>query len=358
MAVGPPGAPREGVGVPRWLEAAGAWGWRLVGAAAALFVILYVMRALRIIVLPFVFGVVVASLLEPIARWLRNHRMPRPLAAVISVLFGLGVITGLLALFVIGMLGDLPELVEELQQGYRDLVGFVARSPIDVTPADVDEWLDRQMRNVQEQAGDLARQVMTSVIAIGQFLAMLVVTIVFALFFAWDGDRQFERTVRFLPERQQKHAREMGSRAWRAIAGYIRGMFIIAIFDAVFFGIALWIIDIPLVLPIMLLTFIGAFVPFVGAITATAVAALVGLADGDLATAGLVIMAGTIVQQVESNILHPIIMGRTVRLHPAMILFVITGGAVVAGLPGVFLAIPVTGAVGKILAYLREQGAL
>jgi putative heme transporter len=164
--------------------------------------------------------------------------------------------------------------------------------------------------------------------------------------------------VGLLPERQQVHAREMGRRAWEAVAGYIRGMFIIAAFDAIFFGIALWIIDIPLILPIMLLTFIGAFVPFVGAITATAVAALVGLADGDLATAGFVILAGTIVQQVESNILHPLIMGRTVRLHPAMILFVVTAGALLAGLPGVFLAIPVTGAAGKILGYLREQEAL
>jgi putative heme transporter len=356
--VTPSGPARPDVTVPRWLAHLGAWGWRLVAGAAALYVVLYVLRELRIIVLPFVFGAIVATLLEPVARWLRNHRLPRPLAAVISVVLGLGVITGLVALFVVGIVGELPELGRAMQSGYRDMVQLLLHSPIDVTPGDVERWIDEQMDNLQEQAGSMAQQLMTSVVAVGQVLAMFVITIVFALFFAWDGDRQFERCVRILPERHQHHAREMGRRVWGTVAGYIRGMFVIAAFDAVFFGIALWIIGVPLVLPIMLLTFVGAFVPFVGAIAATAVAALVGLADDGLATAGFVILAGTIVQQVESNLLHPLVMGRTVRLHPAVILFVITAGAILAGIPGVFLAIPVAGALGKVFGYLREQDAL
>jgi putative heme transporter len=344
--------------VPNWLSYVGAWGWRIVAGAAAFYVILYVAHELRLVVLPFVFGVILASLLEPMARWLRNHKLPRLLAAILSTLVGLSIVAGILTLFVIGVVGELPELGRAVQRGYRDLVQLVVRSPIDVTRADLEQWVDGQLESLQEQAGSMAQQVMTSLIAVAQVLAMFILTIVFALLFAWDGDRQFERTVKVLPARQQKHATEIGNRAWGAVGGYIRGMFIVATFDAVFFGLALWILDVPLVLPIMLFTFIGAFVPFVGAILATVIGGLVALAHDGLTTALLVVLAGTIVQQVESNVLDPIVMSRTVKLHPAMVLFAITAGGVLAGIPGVFLAIPIAGAFRAILLYAREQNAI
>ncbi|MFW6086359.1 MAG: AI-2E family transporter [Myxococcota bacterium] len=354
-------APRQKgdvVHVPRWLHVAGAYGWRFVAAAAAFYVFLHVMKELRVVVIPIVLGVVLATLLEPVARWMSNHKVPRPVSAVLTILIGIGLLAGLLALFGHGVAGEMGELGRSLEKGYRQAIGWVVTSPLNVTRDQVTSWVDEQMSGLQAQAVESSTEIMTSLAQVIQLVIMLLLTIVFALYFTWDGDRQFDRTVSLLPERMQGHAREMGARTWRTVSGYMRAIFLIAAIDALLFGLGIWIIGVPLVLPLMLLMFVGSIIPIVGPIVATLVAALVALADGGLAPAGLTILVGTAVQQTEGNVLHPFLMGRVVHLHPAVVLFAVTAGATLAGVVGVFIAIPLVGALKAILSYAREQAAL
>lgn len=354
-------APRHNgdvVHVPRWLQVAGAYGWRFVAGAAALYAFLHVMKELRVVVIPIVLGIVLATLLEPVARWMSQHKVPRPLSAVLTVLFSLGIMGGLLALFGYGVAGEMEQLGKSLEKGYRQAIGWVVHSPLNVTRDQVTSWVDEQMSGLQSQAGASSEELMTSLAGLVQLLIMLLLTIVFALYFTWDGDRQFDRAVRVLPERMQVHAREMGERAWRTVGGYMRAIFLIAAIDALLFGLGIWIVGVPLILPLMLLMFVGSLIPIAGPVVATLVAALVGLADGGLATAGFTILVGTVVQQTEGNVLHPLLMGHVVRLHPAVVLFAVTAGATLAGVVGVFISIPLVGALKAILSYAREQATL
>ncbi|MFW6067698.1 MAG: AI-2E family transporter [Myxococcota bacterium] len=354
-------SPREEpapVQVPRWLRVLGAYGWRFVAAAAAFYVLLYVAHELRLVVLPFVFGVVLATLLEPIARFLHEHKLPRALSAVIAMLVGLGVLGGLLTLFGFGVAGELPALGEALGEGYREVIGWLAHSPLNVTPSEVSSWVDEQLENLQSSAGSMAKEVASSVARVVTALGMLLVTIVFAVFFAWDGDRLFDRLVRVFPERQRVHVRAMGDRIWQTVGNYMRGMFLIATADAVLFGIGLWIIGVPLVLPLMLLMFLGAFVPYAGPVVATTTAILVALANGGFVDGAFTLLAGVVVQATEGNLLHPVLMGRAVALHPVSVLIAVTAGGALAGVAGVFLAIPVMAAIKQVLVYAREQGAV
>ncbi|MDQ3357214.1 MAG: AI-2E family transporter, partial [Actinomycetota bacterium] len=131
----------------------------------------------------------------------------------------------------------------------------------------------------------------------------------------------------------------------------LSGVVIVGLIDAVFIAIALLVVGVPLVLPLAVLTFFGAFFPLVGAIVAGAVAALVALVTGGVTDALIIVGATVVVQQVEGNVLQPLIMGRQVELHPAVTLLAVTGGGAVAGIVGAFLAVPVAAVTRRVLRY-------
>jgi predicted PurR-regulated permease PerM len=138
----------------------------------------------------------------------------------------------------------------------------------------------------------------------------------------------------------------------------VRGTAIVALVDAVIIGIGLLVIGVPLVLPLAILTFLGAFLPLVGAVLAGLVAALVALVDGGITDALLVTGVIVVVQQVEGDVLAPLVLGRAVKLHPLVILVTLTAGAVIGGLVGAFLAVPVTAVVVAVGAELRARGVI
>lgn len=342
--------------VPRWLDATAAWGWRLVAVALLLYLVLLAFQYLQTAVLPVMLGIILATLLEPIARLLRKLKLPRVLAGALSVVLGLGVLGGLTALLVYEVSGELSQFRRTLGTGYHDLVEWVAQLS-GASRGAVRGWVDRHLRELESYAGSIAAQVMSSVVTVLRVVIVLFVTVVFSWFFTWDGDKQFEGLVRILPEPQRGRARELGRRLWHTIGSYMRGMIIIAATDALLLGAGLWLIGLPLVLPLMLLMFLGAWVPFAGPVIAGTVAGLIGLGHGGLSMAGLVILVAFIVQQIEGNLLQPFIMGHAVALHPSVILFAVTAGGVVAGVPGVFLAVPVAASLATALGFVREQGA-
>jgi predicted PurR-regulated permease PerM len=135
----------------------------------------------------------------------------------------------------------------------------------------------------------------------------------------------------------------------------VRGIALVGLVDALLIGLALVIVGVPLVVPLMLLTFFGAFLPLIGAFLAGLAAVLIALVDGGLVAALLILGAVVLVQQVEGHLLYPLLMGRTVHLHPAVIIISLGIGGVVAGIIGVFLAVPVAGSISVVLDYVRNR---
>lgn len=125
--------------------------------------------------------------------------------------------------------------------------------------------------------------------------------------------------------------------------------------DAVLIAIALWVIGVPLVLALAVLTFLGAFVPLAGAVLAGAVAALVALVTEGALAAILVVVVITVIQQLEGDVLYPLVVGRSIALHPVAILLALTAGTVLAGLVGALLAVPLTAMAWDALEYLRSH---
>ena len=148
---------------------------------------------------------------------------------------------------------------------------------------------------------------------------------------------------------------EVGNRAWDTLGGFIRTQALVALIDAVFIGGGLLLIGVPLAIPLAVLTFFAAFVPLIGAFLAGLVAVLIALVSGGLLDAALVLGAIIIVQQVEGHLLYPVLMGRTVNLHPAVIVVALAAGGILGGIVGVFLAVPVAGIVSVVLDYVKAE---
>ena len=137
------------------------------------------------------------------------------------------------------------------------------------------------------------------------------------------------------------------------LARYVRGVVVVALIDAVGIGTTLLVLGVPLWVSLTLLTFLGAFVPLFGATVSGAVAVLATLVTNG--TTDVVLVVVLVVQQLEGNVLHPLIVGRTLRLHPVVILVAVTSGTLLWGLAGALLAVPVVAVIYQVGEYVRHH---
>jgi predicted PurR-regulated permease PerM len=178
---------------------------------------------------------------------------------------------------------------------------------------------------------------------------------VLAFLFVKDGDRFLPWLHRVAGPRAGGHLGVVLSRVWGTLGGFIRAQVLVSLIDAVLIGIGLLIVGVPLALPLAVLTFLGGFVPVVGAVVAGALAVLVALVSNGFTAAMIVLGIVLLVQQLEGNVLQPILQGRSLQLHAAVVLLAVTAGSSLYGIAGAFLAVPVTAAAATVLRYLFEQ---
>jgi putative heme transporter len=351
----PPADPVGRSPVPHRLAVAAAWSWRLLVVAAAGAVVVWLLLRLRIVVLPVLLALVATSVLSPPARWLRRRGWPGLLATWTVILAALLVSGAVVAGLSWQAAGSADDLDTSLDQGVGEVEDWLVEGPLDLPRERVDEvdqqardWLsssDGLISNVGVDEARLAVEVVT-----GIFLA-----VVLTFFFVKDGERIWRWLTRGLGRRAGPHVDEAGRRAWRSVGGFIRGTAIVAAVDALFIGIAMALLGVPLVVPLAVLTFIGGFLPLVGAVVAGALAVLVALASEGFVTALILLAVVIAVQQIEGDVLQPVVMGRVLRLHPVAILLAVAAGAALGGIVGAFIAVPVTAAGVAVAGYAWER---
>ena len=168
-------------------------------------------------------------------------------------------------------------------------------------------------------------------------------------FFLKDGPGIWEFLLRPFHGAGYERGWRAGRQATATFGNYVRGTTIVAAADAVGIGAGLFILQIPLALPLAVIVFVTAYIPIVGATLAGIVAALVALvANGPLA-AVIVVGIVVLVNQIEGNLLQPLVMGRALKLHPLVVLIALTVGATLGGILGAIVAVPLTAAAWAVL---------
>ncbi|HEV2772601.1 MAG TPA: AI-2E family transporter [Thermoleophilaceae bacterium] len=340
--------------VPGGLRRASAYAWRvllLVGAAA---IVLWLIARLRVVVLPVLAALLLAALVEPVARRLRRTRLPDWIVAAVTLIGLIALLVGISLLVVPGVVGQIKTVNLNVTQGLREIERFVL-SVFPVSEAQLERTLRGAFRAVQSGVADLAGQAVGAAGVALEVVVGALVTLFLLFFFVKDGPRFYRWLRAVVPESRRRNVEELVPEIWETLQSYLVGVVIIGLFDAVFIGLALLVIGVPLVLPLAVLTFFAAFFPLVGAFVAGAVAALVALVSGGIGDALLVVAAGLVVQQVEGNLLQPVVMGRQVQLHPAVTLLSVAAGGTVAGIAGAFLAVPVAAVTRRVLRYASPR---
>lgn len=342
---------------PRWLHAAAAWSWRLLVVAGAVYVVVVALAYLRVVVLPIIIALLLTSLLLPLVRVLRRRKVPDAAAAGIVLLGGIALIATVIALILPSMIHQFSELGTQVREGIDKVGTVLADPPFSLSKADIQDRIDQGIKSLRKNSGSIGSGVVSGAVVLGELLTGLIITLLLTFFFLKDGDRMWRWAVSLAGERRSDHVHEIALRSFTALAGYVRGVALVGLVDSVLVGIALLVIGVPLVIPLMVLTFIGAFLPLVGAFSAGLAAVLIALVSNGLVSALIVLGVYVAVQQLEGHLLYPLLMSRAVHVHPAVIIVALAIGGILAGVIGIFLAVPVASVVSVTLDYARDRPA-
>lgn len=335
-------------------ERAAGFSWRFLLIAAAGSVILWLLVRLRLVVLPVIAALFVTALLGPLAHRLRDKGLPNLLATWIVILGSLLLLVGIFAAIAPSVGDELDDVAESARQGFEDVLNFLASSPLELSRQDLERYLDEAVQQISQNREKITAGLLVGATKAVEFVTQLLLTLVLIFFFVKDGPEMFGWFESQFPTRNRTHVRSIGKRAANSITAYLRGTATIALVDAVLIGIVLLIVGVPLVLPLAVLTFFAAFFPLVGAIAAGVVAVLVALVTGGVIDALIVSGAILVIQQVEGDVLQPLVMGKAVSLHPVVILLVLTAGAILAGIVGAFLAVPIAAVAASVGGYVKS----
>lgn len=319
----------------------------LIGAAA--YAGLVVLVRLRVVVVPLLIALLLTALLSPAARWLEHRGLPTPAAASLTLAGFVALLAGVVALVTVMVTGQIDELRAAIVEGWRRVQDFLQDAPIAVPEDDIGSVL-AQLGEQLSTAGLVSGFVTAIEVAAG-----LLLTLFFTFFLVKDGPALFEQFVAQFRDRRRTFLEGLGSEMWNVVSGYMRGLTAVAFFNSLLKGLALVAIGVPLVLPLMLITFVGSYIPFAGPIVAGTVAALVALAEGGVVDALLIMAAAIVIQQIEGNVLQPVVYGRSLNLHAIVIVASVVGGAVLAGIVGALLAVPVVAIAVTVFTYVRDQ---
>jgi predicted PurR-regulated permease PerM len=352
----PPRRPASPSGplVPAWLRASSEWTWRSLLIAFGVVALVYALGYLRVVVLPVIVALLATTLLLPPKRWLADRGLPDGAATALTMVGAVVLLAAVGTAVAPSIGGQVTELRSGVEDGVRQATRVLADDPFNVSRAELDQRVDDALANLRENSGSLTRGVTSAGVIIGELFTGLIVTALLTFFFLKDGTRMWSWIVGLIAGHHRREADELGARVFTALSGYVRGIALVGLVDAVLIGLALLVIGVPLVVPLMILTFLAAFMPLIGAFLAGLAAVLIALVSNGVVAALLVLGAIILVQQVEGHLLYPVLMSRTVHLHPAVIVLSLALGGVVAGIIGVFLAVPTAGVISTIIAYVRD----
>ena len=341
--------------VPRGVRETSEWAARLLLIGIGIVALSRVVATLSEVVVPIVVAMLLAALLMPVKTWL--HRwMPNGAAAGVTVVGTLGVISAFFTLIVTQFSTGFNDLTDQVAEGVRQIRDWVNQS-FGITDDQLDEYFTTIKAAIQK--GNFTETATAAGLTATHFVAGLFIALFALFFFLFDGAGIWHWIVRLTPRGMRSKIDESGVIAWGQLSAFTRATVIVAAVDALGISIGAAILGVPFAVAIGLLVFIGAFIPIIGAAISGSVAVLLALVA--LGPIKALIMIGIViaVQQLESHVLQPFLLGRAVRVHPLAVILAIAAGVVLGGIVGALVAVPlaaVANAVGHHLLGHDEPG--
>ena len=340
--------------IPPGVRAWAGWSWRVLVILAAIAVGLYLVAALRVIVVPVAIALLLTVLLAPLVHALQRHaRLPRAAAAGTALVLLVGAVAGMLTLAGRSIVRGIAALADQARDGVDHVMTWLADGPLQLDTADVDGYIGQLQDALSSSADQIASGALSVGVTVGHVAAGVLITLFCTLFFLVDGRSIWAWLVGLLPRGSRERVHQAGRRGWVTLGAYTRTQILVAAVDAVGIGIGAAILQLPLVMPLAVLVFFGSFIPFVGAILTGSIAVLVALVTQGWGAALIMLGIVLLVQQLEGHVLQPFLMGHAVSLHPVAVLLVVTTGSLVAGIMGALFAVPLAAVLNTVVLYLH-----
>ncbi|MEU3658264.1 AI-2E family transporter [Streptomyces sp. NPDC032940] len=339
--------------VPWGVRVAAEAGWRLLVLAGTLWVLMKVISAVQLVVLAFVAALLITALLQPSVAWLRRHGVPRGPATALTAILGF-VVMGLIGWFVTWqVMENIDNLSDQVQDGIDELRNWLLNSPFHVTDKQINEIAKSLRDAVGANTDQITSAGLEGVTVVVEALTGILLAAFSTLFLLYDGKRIWQWTLKLVPAAARPGVAGAGPRAWRTLTAYVRGTVVVALIDAIFIGLGIYFLDVPMAVPLAVFIFLFAFIPLVGAVVSGALAVVVALVTQGMFAAVMTLAVVLVVQQIEGHILQPFILGRAVRVHPLAVVLSVAAGGMIAGIGGAVVAVPLVAVTNTVVGYLR-----
>ncbi|GAA1665853.1 hypothetical protein GCM10010977_05470 [Citricoccus zhacaiensis] len=353
LLTAPDQANRVAADVPYGLTVAAAWSWRILLVLAMAGAGIWLLSHVSLLVIPLIVAALLSTLLAPVHQRFVGWGLPRGLS-----------VTGVILGFIVVVLGLLTLVGQQLAVGFTDM-----RDQIVVGVQGIVAWLETfgvttaQWNDILSDLGEAVRANSQTILSgalgfgstAGNIAAGTVLAVFALIFFLYDGRRIWRFCLNFVPARHRIAIDGAGDVGWTSLGSYVRVQIFVAFVDALGIGLGALLLGVPLALPLGVLVFFGSFIPLVGAFLTGAVAVLLALVANGWVNALFMLGVVLLVQQIEGNVLQPLVMGRAVSLHPLAVFLAVAGGTAVMGLVGAIFAVPLMAFLNATIKYLHAK---
>jgi predicted PurR-regulated permease PerM len=343
-------------GVNPRLRLVSDYSWRLLVVGLVAYVVFLILMRFELVFVALFIALIITSLLRPPVNTLAKV-LPRPLSVLLAALGGIALIAGVFTWAGTSVAGESGTLGNDFRGGVNRIETWLEGRPFHVNPHTLDNLQGKLTSYVEAHRTTLINQALNGAGRIVDVLTVLALAVFCSIFFTSSGDRIWHWFQEQLPDGVRPVWVRCGHTAWHTFAGYTRGIILVAGANAIMVGISLWLLGVPLVLPLTILEFTASFIPLAGSPIAMAVATVVALASKGVTTAIIVLVLIVVFGQIEGHLLQPFVMGWAVRLHPVAVAVSVIAGTISAGLLGAVVAVPLVSIAWAVVRELRDPAA-
>lgn len=331
---------------------AGAWSWRILAIAGVVALFIFLVIQFRVIVIPMLVAIIVSALLVPFSEFLQRHRWPRWLAITTTLIITVGAISALVYLVVTQVRAGWPDLQTQSIAAWDRFTDWLLASPLHVTEEQIAEWATGLWDGIQRDSSVWINGALSVGSTAGHFVAGALIAVFAILLILIDGRNIWAWFVRIFPRKARVAIDGAGQAGWVTLSNFAKVQIFVAAVDAVGIGLGAFFLGLPLSVPLAIIVFLGSFIPIVGAVATGAIAVFIALIYKDLVIAIIMLAIVIVVQQVESHVLQPLVMGQAVKVHPLAVVLAVASGSYIAGIAGALFAVPIVATANAMISYI------
>ena len=340
------------------IRVAAAWSWRLIVVFAGLYLLAKIFVKVELVAFSFILALFLTAVLHPLERKLRKLLPgPKSLPAALALLFGVAVLGGV-GWFVAWQISTHSSQLGVQVTNFVDKTkNWLQTGPLHVKSADLDKVSKNITDTIQSHQVQLISGAIATLRTAAEALAALLLILLSTFFMLRDGELIWNFVLGLFPRRAHERLDGAGRAGWGTLGGYMRGQTLIALFHGLSIAVVLLVLKVPLAAALGVLIFLGSFIPIIGLTVTGALCVAITLLEHGVTAAIVVAVSILVLVQLESHLLQPLIMSRSVEVHPLAIALSVITGTTLAGIPGALMAVPLVAFLNTTVRALRQPPA-